>query len=320
MERRFTQISFDPKALDQNDVTKLAKQAKLRKTPSIPPQSQDNTGKLRNRVHFSPASSPAVPTHHAAAGPREFLETQPGSPWEHYREAFTWHDLGGDALLAVKMSPEKRVNIRAFPEDQAEQALFWFRQVRHCSFVAALEAFATEKLLYVVLEEMDITLSHVIRCSRYPDKQELGAILGQILDGLVYLEQEGFEHTSLGWDTVLLNQAGEVKIGNQECCRTATTDSRSRGVRRVGGITRGLMNKDEKPIGVQRQQWLSCPEAINFVAATITAKSAKELLEHPFLTLYGRKDGKWHKGSLLGLVSLAMTEADRKYRYKLATE
>ena len=83
-------------------------------------------------------------------------------------------------MLAVKMSPEKRVNIKTFPEEQAEQALFWFRQVRHRSFVAPLEAFATEKLLYIVLEEMDITLSHVITCSRYPDKQELGAILGQV--------------------------------------------------------------------------------------------------------------------------------------------
>jgi hypothetical protein len=76
--------------------------------------------------------------------------------------------------------PGKRVNIRSFHEDQAEQTLFQFRQIRHRSFVAALEAFTTEQLLYIVLEEMNITLSHVIRCSKYPDKQELGAILGQV--------------------------------------------------------------------------------------------------------------------------------------------
>ena len=143
MDKRHTRIFFDTEALGQNDVATLRK-----KTPPIPIQSQDNTGKLRKKVHFSLATSPTVHTHHAATSPREFLETRPGSPWKHYREAYTWHDLGGDALLAVKMSPEKRVNIKTFPEAQAEQTLFWFRQVRHCSFVAALEAFATENLLY----------------------------------------------------------------------------------------------------------------------------------------------------------------------------
>jgi hypothetical protein len=38
------------------------------------------------------------------------------------------------------------------------------------------------------------------------------------------------------------------------------------------------MNKDDKLIGVQRPQWLSCPEAVDFVAATTSAKSARELL------------------------------------------
>ena len=111
----------------------------------------------------------------------------------------------------------------------------------------------------------------------------------------MYLEEEGFEHTSLDWDTILLNQAGEVKIGKnagawlediiltnlgkQECCQRATNDCSSRHVSRVGHITRGLMNKDDKPVGVQRPQWLLCSEAINFVAATTSAKSAEELLK-----------------------------------------
>lgn len=33
------------------------------------------------------------------------------------------------------------------------------------------------------------------------------------MDGLVYLETEGLEHTKLSSETVLLNFKGEVKIG-----------------------------------------------------------------------------------------------------------
>ncbi|KAK3933579.1 hypothetical protein QBC46DRAFT_275492, partial [Diplogelasinospora grovesii] len=117
----------------------------------------------------------------------------------------------------------------------------------------------------IVLEEMKITLSHVIRCSKYPDRQELGAILGQILDGVVYLEKEGIEH-ALGWNNVLFNLAGEAKINKTSRSRTVS--------RMIAHITMGLMNKDDKSVGVQRSQWLSCPEAIAFTAATTSARSA----------------------------------------------
>ncbi|KAK3933676.1 hypothetical protein QBC46DRAFT_414583 [Diplogelasinospora grovesii] len=101
-----------------------------------------------------------------------------------------------------------------------------FRQIRHSSFVTALEAFTTNKLLYIVLEEMKITLSHVITCSKYPDRQELRAILSQ------------------------------------------------------------------------------------------QTKNAAKPPRHPFLAMYGREENDWDKGSLLGLISLADTEADKEYHYE----
>lgn len=142
--------------------------------PTPPPNSQA-AGKLRKNVHFATA----IALKHPEVA-QEFLEARPGTPWKGYQEVYTWHDLGGDVLLAITKSPEKRVNIRLFPAKHAEQSLYWFRHVRHKSFVAAREAFTTDDFLYVVLEEMDITLSHVIACSKYPDQQELGAILGQV--------------------------------------------------------------------------------------------------------------------------------------------
>ncbi|KAK3934166.1 kinase-like protein [Diplogelasinospora grovesii] len=297
---RLTQIFINPKNDDAPSEIALS-------------SAHPTTSKLRKKVPLATDTGLATSRHPGAVSPGGLLKTWPGSPWERYRKVLKWHDLGGDVLLAV--SSKERVNIRVFSEQQAEKSLFWFRQIRHSSFVTALEAFTTNKLLYIVLEEMKITLSHVITCSKYPDRQELGAILGQILDGVVYLEKEGIEH-ALGWNNVLFNLSGEAKITNQECCQTATRESRSRTVSRIAHITMGLMNKDDKPVGVQRSQWLSCPEAIAFAAATTSARSATELLEHPFLTMYGREETDWDKGSLLGLISLADTEADREYHYE----
>jgi hypothetical protein len=126
-----------------------------------------------HRVVKTPLAKPAYP---------QLLGTRFGDPWsKHYTKVLQWHDLGGDVHLAVqRASPESYVNIREFHGKEAEDALFWIQQIRHKSFVQALEAFATESVLYVVLEEMNITLSHVISCSAYPTPQEVGAILGQV--------------------------------------------------------------------------------------------------------------------------------------------
>jgi hypothetical protein len=83
-------------------------------------------------------------------------------------------------LAVQKATPEKYVNIREFRKKEAEDALFRVQQVRHDSFIKALEAFDTGEVLYVVFEEMNITLFHVVNCCRYPTPTELGAILGQV--------------------------------------------------------------------------------------------------------------------------------------------
>lgn len=116
------------------------------------------------------------------------------------------------------------------------------------------------------------------------------------MDGLVYLDKECLEHSTLSWETVLLNFEGDVKIGKsiaesqehhlttfvaayQDFCRKVNPDNKSWAVSKIGYIARGLINKDENPVGILRSQWLTHPEAISFVAATTSARSVTELRE-----------------------------------------
>lgn len=182
--RRDTQLYIndaDSSSIPQRDrITEVAGTRRSTNTPTP----------IKNKLHKKPRSigkgnvesdrfrtSPFAKAVH----PR-ILGTHHGDPWkEYYTKVLQWHDLGGDVYLAVRRAaPESYVNIREFNGKEAEDALFWIQQIRHDSFVKALEAFATDSVLYVVLEEMNITLSHVISCSRYPTPLEVGAILGQV--------------------------------------------------------------------------------------------------------------------------------------------
>lgn len=133
-----------------------------------------------DKAKTGPCHPKATPSPGAACP--QILRTQFGDPWkEHYTKVLEWHDLGGNVHLAVhNIVSEKYVNIREFKATEAEDALFWIQQIRHESFVTAIEAFDAGNVLYVVLEEMNITLSHVISCSRYPTPQEVVSILGQV--------------------------------------------------------------------------------------------------------------------------------------------
>jgi len=145
---------------------------------------------VKGKLHKKPRFTESVNTESLQSEPAplpkvvcpQILGTQFGDPWkEHYTKVLEWHDLGGDVHLAVQRTAnEKYVNIREFKGTEAEDALFWIQQIQHESFVTALEAFATDNVLYVVLEEMNITLSHVISCSRYPTPHEVVPILGQV--------------------------------------------------------------------------------------------------------------------------------------------
>ncbi|KAH8193871.1 hypothetical protein TruAng_011960 [Truncatella angustata] len=78
--------------------------------------------------------------------------------------------------------------------------------------VAPIESYITEDDCIVVYEGMSISLDMLIRSLAYPSDEELGVILGQILDALSYVEKNGFQLASLTPQMVLLSSDGEVKI------------------------------------------------------------------------------------------------------------
>lgn len=102
------------------------------------------------------------------------------SPWQQYEKVYNMEIAGAVEVAVRKVSPIELVHIRSFSNSEAEKALHMFQQLQHCNLVTALDAFATDNGLYVVLKYMSISLEQIISSPVYPDERELAVILEQM--------------------------------------------------------------------------------------------------------------------------------------------
>ncbi|KAH6970356.1 hypothetical protein BKA56DRAFT_447812, partial [Ilyonectria sp. MPI-CAGE-AT-0026] len=208
------------------------------------------------------------------------LEVRAESPWNYYEKSpITFLDLSGEVIIAQeKTSPKKLVGLRTMPK----ATLTNLQKLRHTNIYFALEAFVANKSTYVVFEEMHLTLEHLVISLAYPSSRQLGTILGQILDGLVYLETENFSHGLLHCKNILVNNRGVVKLGQQEQYRTTSLAIKKKDIGDFGLVTMQLMQKCDPEDGAIRvadpSRWGDHTQAvIQFVSDIPLATSTIEL-------------------------------------------
>jgi len=110
----------------------------------------------------------------------EALEVKRESPWKSYEKSYD-RQLGGSVTIATRRVPSSDlVMVRQFPESSAEKTLYMFQRIQQENFIAALEALMTEKVFYIILEYMPISLNEIVRCPAYPNELQLAAIIGQV--------------------------------------------------------------------------------------------------------------------------------------------
>ncbi|KZL87316.1 protein kinase-like domain [Colletotrichum incanum] len=202
------------------------------------------------------------------------------SPWNRYEASCKLSDLGGELWAATSW-----VNIRRFPRDIAEQTLRKFRSIKHQNIVAFYEAYMTDDYLHVVLEDMTFSLLHIVKSLRYPNEAQLGTILRQVVDGICFLEEEGWDHPLLDCDNILISERGLVKIANQQLCQPSTGQSSRRHLDALGNVTQVLMQKfcKERPGIDDMDRWPPDSDGFTFLASIESASSIKELQQHPLM-------------------------------------
>ena len=108
------------------------------------------------------------------------LRTRREAPWNQYEKIYEVELAGSVAVAVRKSSPAELVHIRTFAKVEGEKALYMFKHLQHQNIVTALDAFATDDGLYVVLERMPVSLEQVVASPAYPNEHQLAAIIGQV--------------------------------------------------------------------------------------------------------------------------------------------
>ncbi|GFG16983.1 hypothetical protein IFM61392_09796 [Aspergillus lentulus] len=125
--------------------------------------------------------------------------------------------------------------VRTFPRENSKAVLERCTSLVHPHLVTVYEVFrmeSAEENLFVVSEELQFSLDHVVACGEIPSDEELASIIGQVtsaqlmiyqgdvnllqvLDALSYLHAQSLIHGSLTCSNTLVRFDGVVKIGEQ---------------------------------------------------------------------------------------------------------
>ncbi|CAG8365896.1 unnamed protein product [Penicillium salamii] len=93
-------------------------------------------------------------------------------------------------------------------------------QISHPSFLRLIESYHQDASCTLVWEPTEVSVSHILASSCSITNDELLGIVKPVLEGIQYLRGLGRALATLGPETILLTQSGEVKItGVENSCQ-----------------------------------------------------------------------------------------------------
>ncbi|KAL4936128.1 hypothetical protein BDV06DRAFT_205574 [Aspergillus oleicola] len=226
-----------------------------------------------------------------------------GSPWGNLEQLFTC-DLAGPVSVALHVeSPSKVIAVRALSKAKADTWLQVLQQTQHPNVISAREIFKDHEMTYFIVDDYPLTLEHLVACDIFPSELQLASILVQVLDGLLHLLENNYEHDALNCPNILLGQDGAIQIAALEhCVMREPNQSHTKSLRALANITMLLMQKHLKPdgvIGIDSTCWQS--EPLEFLSATASVATVQDLRKHSLLTKH-----RWSTGTLAGLARLCL--------------
>lgn len=103
-----------------------------------------------------------------------------GSPWGILKDLFTC-DLAGPVSIAVhKKDPSEVIAVRAFSKEKADIWLQVLQQTQHPNIISATEIFKDLGMTYFIVDDLPLTLEHLVACDIFPSELQLASILVQV--------------------------------------------------------------------------------------------------------------------------------------------
>ncbi|KAF3399512.1 hypothetical protein DPV78_006386 [Talaromyces pinophilus] len=112
------------------------------------------------------------------------------SPWKHYNYIFNC-DLAGDVSIAtVRTHPSEVRSIRTLKKGDSEDILEKFHIIRHENILLVREYFTHEDSVYMVFDDLPVTLDHLVACDYYPRDIQVLSALAQVTPRALIMDMD----------------------------------------------------------------------------------------------------------------------------------
>lgn len=102
------------------------------------------------------------------------------SPWGTLEDLFTC-DLAGPVSVAVHdKDPSEVIAVRAFSKKNADTWLQVLQQTQHPNVISAREIYKDHGMTYFIVDDLPLTLEHLVACDVFPSELQLASILIQV--------------------------------------------------------------------------------------------------------------------------------------------
>jgi hypothetical protein len=92
-------------------------------------------------------------------------------------------DLAGPVSVAIHdKDPSKVIAVRAFSGRKADAWLQVLQQTQHPNIISAKDIFKDQGLIYFIVDDLPLTLEHLVACDVFPSELQLASILSQVRD------------------------------------------------------------------------------------------------------------------------------------------
>ncbi|KAH6972698.1 kinase-like domain-containing protein [Ilyonectria destructans] len=135
---------------------------------------------------------------------------------ERYEKSHSLH-IGGkwETIVSIKrpVSGETLFGgiVRKFNGKSATEQVKAIQSIRHPGFVQALDTYKFDDGFLIVFEFMPLSLA-AIASVHILNSTQVSTIFRQVIDGLLYLKDQGLGHEGLASHNVLIDYNGKVKI------------------------------------------------------------------------------------------------------------
>ncbi|KAJ6102609.1 hypothetical protein N7486_005036 [Penicillium sp. IBT 16267x] len=102
-----------------------------------------------------------------------------GSPWNIYKIIFTCDLAGKVSISEHRRQNSQLVALRTTTRPEGEELLKKYVRLHHINIISAMECFKEDELLHFVVEDLPVSLEHLVASDAYPTEAQLASILKQ---------------------------------------------------------------------------------------------------------------------------------------------